>query len=315
MIRYILRRTLLLLVTLLVTSLIIFALTQLLPGDVARLILGRDASEQAKALFREQFGLNDPPLQQYARWLGGFVTGQWGRSFTAGNPAVLPLVLGRLQNSLILAGYTLLLSVPVSIVLGIFAALRENTWLDGAISVGSLALIGLPEFVSGIILINIFALGLGWFESTSLVQDAHSLGDWLRILTLPALTASFVLVGYVARMTRAGMIDELKKAYVRTATLKGIPRRRVIIRHVLRNALLPTITIIAISVGWLIGGIVVIENVFNYPGLGSLLVTAVKQKNLPVLQAVVMLVVFFFAAANLIADVLYAALNPRIRLE
>ncbi|MBN2472002.1 MAG: ABC transporter permease [Anaerolineae bacterium] len=312
--RYLLRRLLLLAVTLLVTSLIIFALTQLLPGDIARLILGRDASEQAKALFREEFGLNDPALTQYARWLGGFVTGEWGRSYSAGNPAVRPLVLDRLGNSLILAGYTLLLSIPLSILLGIIAALRENTWVDGTVSIGALALIGLPEFVSGIILINLFALQLGWFESTSLIQDSYTLLDWVRVLTLPAITASFVLVGYVARMTRAGMIDELKKPYVRTATLKGIPRRRVIVRHVLRNGLLPTITVIAISVGWLIGGIVVIENVFNYPGLGSLLVTAVKQKNLPVLQASVMIIVFFFAVSNLAADLLYAALNPRIRL-
>lgn len=315
MVRYVLRRLILLVVTLLVTSLIIFALTQLLPGDVAKLILGRDASEQAKALFREEFGLNDPPLQQYFRWLGGFLTGQWGRSYSAGNPSVRPLVLDRLGNSLILAGYTLLLSIPLSVLLGVIAALRENTWADGLISVGSLALVGLPEFVSGIILINVFALGLGWFESTSLVQESQSLLDWIRILTLPAITASFVLIGYVARMTRAGMIDELKKSYVRTARLKGIPYRRVIVHHVLRNGLLPTITVIAISVGWLIGGIVVIENVFNYPGMGSLLVTAVKQKNLPILQAVVMIIVFFFAASNLAADLLYAALNPRIRLE
>jgi peptide/nickel transport system permease protein len=315
MLRYIIRRLFLLLVTLFITSVIIFALTQLLPGDVARLILGRDASEQAKELFREEFGLNDPAVQQYLRWLGGFVTGEWGRSYSAGNPAVRPLVMGRLVNSLILAGYTLLISIPISILLGVIAALRENTWIDSTISVVSLSLIGLPEFVSGIVLINVFALGLGWFESTSLVSDSYTLLDWIRVLTLPAITASFVLLGYVARMTRAGMIDELKQSYVRTATLKGLPRRQIIVKHVLRNALLPTITVIAISVGWLLGGIVVIENVFNYPGMGSLLVTAVKQKNLPVLQSVVMLIVFFFAVSNLVADLLYAALNPRIRLE
>jgi peptide/nickel transport system permease protein len=142
-----------------------------------------------------------------------------------------------------------------------------------------------------------------------------SLLDWLDILILPAVTASFVLVGYVARMTRAGMIDELKKPYVRTATLKGLPRRTIILRHVLRNALLPTITIIAISIGWLMGGIVVIEQVFNYPGLGSELVSAVQAKNIPVLQAITILIVFIYALANLAADILYGFLNPRIRLE
>ncbi|MEZ4667672.1 MAG: ABC transporter permease, partial [Anaerolineae bacterium] len=138
---------------------------------------------------------------------------------------------------------------------------------------------------------------------------------WIRQLILPAITATFVLLGYVSRLTRAGVVDEVIKPYVRTATLKGLPQRTVIFKHVLRNALLPTITVIAISFGWLIGGLVVIENVYNYPGLGALLVDAVKQKNLFLLQAIVMVVIFFFAVANLAADILYAVLNPRIRLE
>lgn len=315
MIRYLVRRLLLLFITLIVTSIIVFALTQFLPGDVARLILGRDASPEAVATFREQFGLNDPLPMQYVNWLTGFVTGSWGRSFSAGNPAVRPLVLDRLGNSLILAGFTLLISVPISVLLGVIAALRENSWLDSLISLLSLSVVGLPEFVTGIVLINIFALDFGWFEATSLVQDDYALGDWIRVLTLPAVTASFVLIGYIARLTRASMIDELQKPYVRTAILKGLPYQQVVFKHVLRNALLPTITVIAISIGWLMGGIVVIENVFNYPGMGSLLVTAVEQKNLPILQAVVVIIVFIFAFSNLVADLIYALLNPRIRLN
>ncbi|GAB4518526.1 MAG: ABC transporter permease [Anaerolineae bacterium] len=314
MVRYVLRRVLLLGVTLLLTSALIFALTQLLPGDVARLILGRDATPEALARFNENFGLDEPVLTQYWNWLMGYLTGDWGRSYSSGNPLVRPLVLDRLGNSLILAGFTLLLSIPISILLGIIAALRENSWVDSAVSVLSLAVVGLPEFVTGILLVNIFAIQLGWFNSTSLIMSDFTLVDWLRTLTLPAITASFVLVGYVSRMTRAGMIDELKKSYVRTAALKGMRPRRIIVQHVLRNALLPTITVIAISFGWLIGGLVVIENVFNYPGLGSLLVTSVEQKNIPMVQAIVMIVVFFFAVANLLADLLYAVLNPRIRL-
>jgi peptide/nickel transport system permease protein len=315
MIRYVLRRVLLLLLTLVITSMIVFAMTQFLPGDIARLVLGRDAQPAAIEEFREKFGLNDSIPVQYVRWLGGFLSGNPGRSYAAGNPPVMPLVLDRLSNSLILAGYTLLISIPLSILLGILAALNENTWIDSVISLLSLAVVGLPEFVTGIVLINVFALGLGWFEATSLVQDSYTISQWLRVLTLPAVTASFVLVAYITRMTRAGMIDELKKPYVRTAILKGLPRRTVIVKHVLRNALLPTITVIAISFGWLMGGLVVIENVFNYPGLGSLLVSAVQQKNLPVLQTCVVIIVFFFAAANLAADLIYAVLNPRIRLN
>jgi peptide/nickel transport system permease protein len=314
MIQYIIRRVLLLFVTMFVTSIIIFGLTQLLPGDVARIVLGRDAQDEALEAFREDFGLNDPVPEQYTRWLGGFLTGDWGRSFTSGNAPVRPLVIDRLGNSLILGLATLLISIPLSIALGVLAALRENSWLDSLVSLVSLSVVGLPEFVTGLVLINTLALGLGWFPTTSLVSDDYSLGEWIHILTLPAITATLVLLGYISRMTRAGVIDELKQAYVRTAILKGLPRRTVILKHVLRNALLPTITVIAISIGWLIGGLVVIENVFNFPGLGTLVVDAVLQKNIPLLQAITMVIVFVFALANLVADVLYALLNPRIRL-
>ncbi len=312
---YIIRRVLLLGLTLLVTSALVFALTQIVPGDVARLILGRDASPEQIATFKAQFGLDVSPPQQYINWLGRFIVGDWGRSFTGGNLPVRPLVLERLGNSMRLALMTLLLSVPLAVFLGMIAALRENTWIDGVISIGSLAVVGLPEFVTALLLINGLALGvreLG-LPSTSMVPN-NTLEDWVRQLILPALTATFVLLGYIARLTRAGVLEELKKPYVRMATLKGLPRRTVIIKHVLRNALLPTITVIAISFGWLIGGLVVIETVFNYPGLGSLLVEAVKQKNLFLMQAIVMLVVTIYALANLAADLLYGVLNPRIRL-
>lgn len=315
MTQFLIRRLLLLLLTLFITSVIIFALTQLLPGDVARLVLGGRARPEALAAFRDQFGLNDPIHMQYLNWLTGFITGDWGISFTAGNPPVQPLVVGRLINSLILAGFTLLIAIPLSILLGVIAALNEDNWIDNVISIISLSVVGLPEFVTGIVLINVFAIGLGWFDANAVLRDVDTIGEWVRVLTLPAMTASFVLIGYVTRMTRAGMIDELKKSYVRTATLKGVPRRTVIMKHVLRNALLPTITVIAISFGWLMGGIVVIENVFTYPGMGSELVRAVTQKNLPVLQSITVIIVFIFALANLIADVLYALLNPRIRLS
>ena len=312
--RYIVRRFFLLILTLLVTSFIIFALTQLLPGDVARLVIGRDASPTAIENFNQENGLDRPPLEQYVTWLGGFVTADWGNSYTEGQWQVRPVVIDRLGNSLILAGYTLLIAIPISIMLGIVAALNEDRWIDNLISLVSLSIVGLPEFVTGIVLINFLAIELGWFEATSLVTDDMTANDWFRRLTLPALTASFVLIGYVTRMTRAGMLDELKKSYVRTATLKGLPRRRIILRHVLRNALLPTLTVITISIGWLMGGLVIIENVFNYPGLGSMLVSSVTGKNLPVLQAISVLIVFTFAFSNLIADLLYAFLNPRIRL-
>jgi peptide/nickel transport system permease protein len=315
MTRYLIRRLILLVLTLLLTSMIIFALTQLLPGDVARLILGRDASTTALEEFRVANGLDQPIPMQYVTWLTNFLRGDWGNSYDRGNFEILPHVMTRLENSLRLALYTLLLAVPTAILLGVIAALRRDGLLDSLISIITLAVVGLPEFVTAIILINVLGQAGSPFSSTSLVSSDMAFEDWIRILTLPALTATFVLLAYITRMTRAGVIDELNKQYVRTAILKGLPPRVVIFKHVLRNALLPTITVIAISMGWLIGGLVVIEQVFNYPGLGRELVQAVKSKNIPLIQALVLLTVFFYAFANLIADLLYGMLNPRIRFE
>jgi peptide/nickel transport system permease protein len=226
----------------------------------------------------------------------------------------------RTIHSLWLALVALVISVPLAVILGVIAGLNENKPVDSAISVSSLAVVGLPEFVTGIVLIQIFSFWPrqhGWPAlpaNSSIPPDATFL-EALPMLILPALTAMLVLLAYIARLTRAGVIEELKRPYVRTADLKGIPRRAVVIRHVLRNALLPTITVIAISVGWLISGLVVIENVFNYPGLGRLLIFAIDRRDLPLIQAVVMITVLGFALANLLADLLYALLNPRIRYE
>lgn len=315
MARYLVRRLLLLAVTLLITSVLVFGLTQLLPGDVARLILGRDAQPEAIAALRAQLGLNDPVPVQYVHWLTGFISGDWGRSFGSGNPLIRPLVMERVGYSLVLAMLTLILSVPLSILLGVIAGLNENTWIDSLISIISVSVVGLPEFVTGLILINVFALGLKWFPASATITSGTPVTSWLPQLILPAITATLVLLGYIVRMTRAGVIDELKKPYVRTATLKGLPQSQIIVKHVLRNALLPTITVIAISFGWLIGGLIVIENVFSYPGVGRLMVAAVQRKDIPLMQAIVMVTIFFFALANLVADLLYALLNPRIRLE
>ncbi len=315
MLRYLVRRLFLLLITLLLTSIFVFALTQLIPGDVARLILGRDAKPEALANLREELGLNDPVPMQYANWLTGFVVGDWGRSFSGGNSPIRPLVGDRLGNSMRLALLTLIISIPLSILLGIIAGLNENKWIDSLISVLTLSVVGLPEFVTGLVLINVLALGLKWFPASSNIAPGATFGEWLHQLILPAIAATFVLMAYVVRMTRAGVIDELKKPYVRTAILKGLSQRQVILKHVLRNALLPTITVIALSFGWLIGGLIVIENVFSFPGLGRLVTSAVERKDIPLMQACVMVIIFFVVLANLVADIVYALLNPRIRLE
>jgi peptide/nickel transport system permease protein len=227
--------------------------------------------------------------------------------------------MDRMRNSLMLALVALVISVPLAVTLGVVAGLNEHKPIDGTINVGSLAVVGLPEFVTGLVLIQIFSfglreLGLPSLPANSSIPPDASFLEALPMLILPALTAMLVLLAYIARLTRAGVIEQLKQPYVRTADLKGLPRRTVTVKHVLRNALLPTITVIAISIGWLISGLVVIENVFNYPGLGRLMIFAIDRRDLPLLQAVTIVTVLGFALANLGADILYAVLNPRIRL-
>lgn len=311
--RYILRRMGFLAMTLLLTSLIVFSVTQFLPGDVARVVLGREAGEEQLEAFREEYGLNDPLPVQYLNWLADFVRGDWGRSLSTRSD-IYPVVMARLRNSLMLASLTMLIGVPLSVFLGVIAGLNENKFVDNTISIGSLSVVGLPEFVTGIVLIEVFARRLGLFPANSSIPLDATFREALPMLVLPAMTATLVLLAYIARLTRAGVVEELKKPYVRTAVLKGISRTSVILKHVLRNALMPTITVIAISFGWLIGGLIVIENVFNYPGLGRLLVFAIDRRDLPLLQAVTMVIVLGFALANLVADLIYAYLDPRIRL-
>ena len=313
MFRYILRRMGFLIFTLILTSILIFVITQMLPGDVARVILGREAGEQELQTLRLELGLNDPVPVRYLHWLSKYVTGDWGISYST-KSEIRPLVMQRLRNSLRLAALTLLIVVPLAVSLGIIAGLNEQRWLDHVISIGSLVVVGLPEFVTGLVLIQIFAFNWKILPANSSIPPDASFIETLPMLILPALTATLVLLAYIARMTRAGVIDELKKPYVRTADLKGLPRRTVIFKHILRNSLLPTITVIAVSIGWLIGGLIVIENVYNYPGLGRLLVFAIDRRDMPLIQALAMLIVIIFAMANLGADLLYAALNPRIRL-
>lgn len=309
---YILRRLAFLALTMLLTSMLIFVITQLLPGDVCRVILGREVGENALEACRLDLGLDQPAPVRYFTWLGDFLTGNWGNSYST-DAEIRPLVMERLGNSLMLAGFTMLIGVPIAIGLGVVAALNEGKAIDNGISLGALAVVGLPEFVTGIFLIEILAFRLG-LPANSSIRETATFAEAFPSLILPALTATFVLLAYVARLTRAGVIEELTQAYVRTAELKGLPRRTVIWRHVLRNAMLPTITVVAISFGWLISGLVVIENVFNYPGLGRLMVFAISRRDLPLLLAISLITVLGFALANLAADLLYATLNPRIRI-
>jgi len=310
---YLLRRLGFILLTMLLASMIIFAVTQLMPGDVAQMVLGRWASESALENLREELGLNKPIHIQYLNWLGKFVTGDWGESL-AGRVEARPLVMGRLRNSAMLAVLSLLMYVPLGVFLGVIAALKRDKLADQSISAISMTFVGLPEFVTGLILIAILALGLDLLPANSSIDPDASFAEALPQLILPAITVSLTSLGYITRMTRASTIDVLKTDYVRAADLKGLPRSQVLIKHTLRNALLPTVTVVAMGIGWLIGGLIVTESVFGYPGLGRLLVYGIQRRDLVLIQSCSMIVVAIYGVSNLVADILYGFLNPRIRL-
>jgi len=309
---YLLRRVGFIALTLLLASIIIFAATQLLPGDVAQVMLGQFATPEAVANLRQELGLDRPAHAQYLDWLRGFVSGDWGESMVSRQP-VRPLVMGRVRNSAMLAGLALVFYVPVGILLGVIAALRKEKGADQLISGLSMAFVGLPEFVTGLLLISAFAFGLALLPANSSIAPSTSFREAFRYLVLPAVTVSLTSLGYVTRMTRASTIDVLGADYVRAADLKGLPRGQVLGRHVLRNSLLPTVTVVAMGIGYLIGGLIVTEQVYGYPGLGRLLVYGIQRRDVVLVQACSMVVVTVYSLSNLIADLLYSVLNPRIR--
>jgi peptide/nickel transport system permease protein len=311
---YLLRRVGFIVLTLFLASLIIFAATQLLPGDVAQVMLGQFATEEAVANLREELGLNRPAYVQYFDWLGKFLAGDWGTSMVSRQP-VRPLVMARVRNSAMLAALALAFYVPVGIILGVVAALKREKGADQLISGLSMAFVGLPEFVTGLLLISAFAFGLALLPANSSIAPSSSFGEAFPFLVLPAITVSLTSLGYVTRMTRASTIDVLNTDYVRAAELKGLPRGQVLGRHVLRNSLLPTVTVVALGIGYLIGGLIVTEQVYGYPGLGRLLVYSIQRRDVIMVQACSMVVVTVYSVSNLIADILYAVLNPRIRFR
>jgi peptide/nickel transport system permease protein len=283
-----------------------------LPGNVARRILGPFADQAAVDALNEQLGTDKSLLTQYWDWITGLLQGDLGESYALGIP-VSELIGPALVNSIKLAALAFVLVVPLAILGGVVAALRRDRLSDRVITIGGLTLSVVPEFVSGIILILVFGLWLDILPVSANAPPGSSPLTQIEYLLLPAFTLVILLFGYIARITRAGMIEALDADYARTAYLKGLPRRVVITRHVLRNALLPTIAVVATQTGYLIGGLVVIETLFNYPGMGKLIFTAATQKDMPLLEASVLIVGIVFLIAMLVADLLYSLLNPRIR--
>ena len=309
---FLVRRLGLMLLTLWILSVIVFFAGQVLPGDPGRAILGNLASVSAVHALDQQLGVSQPLLTRYLSWIGGLFRGNMGISYSYRIP-VSTLVGQALLNSLKLAALAFVIVVPLGIAGGVIAALNEGRPLDRIISVAGLSAATVPEFVSGIVVIVIFSTELHWLPpSASAGPGAGDLSQF-RHLILPAIPLIFVLFGYIARMARAGTIEALNSDYTRTAVLKGLPWATVVRQHVLRNSLLPTITVVATQTGYLIGGLVVTETLFNYQGIGNLIYHAATQKDFPMLEAGVLTVGVVYMVATVIADVLTTLLNPRLR--
>ncbi|WP_114814724.1 ABC transporter permease [Paraburkholderia kururiensis] len=312
--RFLATRLVLSAITLWLLSVIVFAGGQLLPGDIGRAILGPLADARAVAALDHQLGVDRPLVTQYVEWIAHFVRGDMGISY-AYREAVGPFIGEALAHSAKLGLLAFVVVVPLGIAGGVWAAMHAGRWLDRVISITGLSATVVPEFVSSIALILIFGVWLRWLPiEASWPPDAGVL-EQLRHLVLPVLPLVFVFFGYIARMARAGTVEALDADYTRTAILKGLPQRVVIWRHVLRNALLPTITVAATQLGYMIGGLVVVETLFHYQGIGSLIYNAAKAKDFPMLEAGVLTIGVVYTVANLVADALNVLLNPRLRVR
>jgi peptide/nickel transport system permease protein len=310
--RFLLTRLGLALVTLLLLSVIVFAMSQVLPGNVGRAILGPFADQGAVDRLNEELGVNRPLVTQYVDWIGSFVTGDLGQSLSFRRP-VSTLVGDAVINSLKLAAVAFVLVVPLAILGGVISALKYGKFTDRFITLSGTSLTTVPDFVTGIVLIIVVGLWLEWLPITATPPTGAGPLTQIKHLILPAIPLVFVLFGYIARMARAGTIEALDSDYTRTAVLKGLSQRQVVRRHVLRNALLPTITVVATQTGYLIGGLLVVETLFSYNGIGRLIFQAAEQKDFPLLQSGVLVVGVVYMVATLVADLAYSLLNPRIR--
>lgn len=310
---FVARRLLGVIGVLLAMSVLIFGIVHILPGNVAYTILGEYATPTAVAALEAKLGLNDPLPLQYWRWLSGMLGGDLGRSLVMDRPAA-PVILDALGRSAILAGTSFVLVATFGIALGIHAATHRGQRSDRVLTGAQFVFIAVPEFFWSILAILLFASWLRLLPATGYAPLGEAgVGDWLAHLVLPVTVLTLGLVAHISRLTRSSMIEVMDSRYVLAARAKGLPERLVLWRHALPNALLPAITILAVDAGILIGGIVVVETVFAFPGLGRLLVFSIEHHDLPLLQAGMMVVTAIYAVANLLADLAYAALNPRIR--
>jgi peptide/nickel transport system permease protein len=306
------RRLALGVLTVLVTSVLIFAGTEVLPGDVATAILGQSATPEAVEAIRNQLALHDPAPVRYVRWLTNFLQGDLGTSL-ANNRPIAQQVASRLGNTLFLAAVAAVVAVPLAIILGVIAAIRANGWFDRASSVASLIAVSFPEFFIAYVLVILVAVQLGWFPSLASISPTMDFGTKLYTVALPAATLVMGVLAQMLRMTRASVIGVMSSPYIEMAVLKGLAPWRVVVQHALPNALAPIINVVALNLAYLIVGIIVVEVVFVYPGMGQLMVDAVSKRDVPVVQACGLIFAGTYVGLNMIADILAILSNPRLR--
>jgi len=312
MLRFIARRLLLSVVTLFIVSLVVFVGVELLPGDLASAFLGREATPTRLESLRVELGLDRPALERYLNWLGDAIQGDLGMSLARKEP-IAELIGLRLRNTLLLGLTAGLLGLPLALVLGIIAGLTRDRRPDLWISTVALVLMTLPEFVTATFLILLFAITWSIFPAVTIVPADAPIKEMLPNIVLPVVALAFVMVAHNLRMVRTNVIDVMASEYVQMATLKGVPRARVVLRHALPNALLPTINLVALYIAWLVSGVVIIEQVFNYPGIGTMMIQAVHDRDIPLVQGVVLVIAGAYVVLNLGADMLTMVLNPRLR--
>lgn len=300
------------LITLVVVSFAVFFATELLPGDVAEILLGQAATPKAVADLREAMGLNEPALVRFLGWMGGLATGDLGRSYV-NNIEISELLSGRLANSLRLAAIVTVICVPVALGLGIAAAMWQGSWLDRLVSVSTIAIISVPEFMVATLAVLVFAVWLGWLPALSYGVNVESWAAVVRAYAMPVITLSFVVAAQMIRMTRAAVIETINTPYVEMALLKGASRSRMVLRHALPNALGPIANAVALSLSYLVGGVIIVETVFNYPGVAKLMVDAVATRDLPLIQSCAMIFCISYLTLITLADMVALLSNPRLR--
>ncbi len=313
MLRFLASRILYTLAVLAAVSFLVFAVTELLPGNVATMILGTDATAEEIANLERLLGLNRPPLERYASWISGVVGGDFGESLRMQRP-IGPILASRLANSLMLTGAALLLVIVGGIFLGTVTALHHGRRIDRLFS--AIAVIGtsLPEFVTGTVLVLLFGGGLMRILPPSGYEGfANGIWDGIAHLILPAMTLATIMTAYVGRIMRTTVIEVLRSDYVRTARLKGLPEWQVIVRHVLPNALVPAVTVLCMNLGWMFGGIVVVEEIFVFPGIGRMMLFGIAERDWPVIQACAIVIAAAYVLGNLIGDLSSLLLDPRLR--